>query len=190
MALKTIPLQLNEKAVEISIGSTINREELYGKTQKSVEKDGTLLEKVTLSPEGEVFLSSDFTHLKVDGDGSLAEKPLAQTSEGVPLETQVSSFKERRTIEAATPTELAALKVQSVIPATTDFPVGLYKTQYTYRDSPTLNTAILNVTPEGAFLLVGETFETPFVGKTTTYDFFTDDEDESEEEEEMSFDMF
>lgn len=190
MATKAIPLTFKDKTVEVEIGSTIKREELYGKTRKTIEKDGVVLEKVTLSPEGEIFRPSDFTHLRMDGEGCLVETPVTQTEEGQKLEIQTSSFKTERPLKEASVSDLAALKIESVIPAITDLPVGIYATQYTFRDSPTLHSAILNVTPAGAFLLVGETLETPFQGKADTYDFFGTDEDEEDAEDEISFDMF
>lgn len=184
MATKAIPLKFEDKTVEVGIGSAIKREELYGKSKKSIEKDGIVLEKVTLSPEGEIFLPSDFTHLRMDGDGCLVETPIPKTEEGEVLETKTSSYKTERPLKAATPADLAALKIKSVLPAESDLPVGFYSTEYTFRDSPTLSAAILNVTPTGAFLLVGETLETPFQGKTDTYDFFAEDDNAEDEDEE------
>lgn len=127
----------------------------------------------------------------MDSEGTLAENAVTCAEDGTPLPVEVSSFKTERELKPATYSELAHLKVESVIPAQTSLAAGLYRGAYTYRDSANLLDAILNVTPDGrAFLLVGTITESPVLGKGETYNFFDDGEEETEESEDLSFSMF
>lgn len=194
MASKTILLQLDGADLSVGIGATIHRDEIYGKQSKTVEKDGQALQKIILDPEGQIFLQSDFTHLRSDSEGSLAEPPIVQTQDGEVLEPKPSSFKEKRVLECALLSQLAKLRVESIIPAECEgLPPGVYKTEFAYRDAPLLKDAFLNVTPDGAFLLVGNSMETPLQGKADVYSFFDSDETEDDidgEDEDLSFEMF
>lgn len=193
MADKLILLQHGDAEISVTIGATIHRDELYGKQTKTVEKDGEPLQKVILDPEGNVFLPSDVTHLPTDGQGSLAEPALVQSEDGETLDPKPSSFKEKRPLHEAGVGDLAALRVDSIIPVQCDLPPGLYRTEFTYRDAPVLKTAVLTVTAEGSFLLVGTPVETPLQGKTDVYSFFDagdDEPDDDEAEDEISFVMF
>jgi len=189
MADKLLPLTFDNSPADVKVGGSIKREDLYGKQTKSVEKSGETLEKVILTPWGETFPQNAFTSQRVDSAGALSSPAKPCTEDGEEIPVHPSSFKETRPLEPATTTDLILLKVASVIPAQTSLPVGLYKTRYNFRDSADVQTAILNVTPTGAFLLVGETAQSPLLGKDETYEFFEDEAPENEENE-MGFSMF
>lgn len=186
-------LQLGDTEVVVLLAAAVHREELYGKQSRTVEKDGEVLEKVVLDPEGNAFLPADVTYLSTDGQGSLTGRPQVQTEHGEILPDKPSSFKEKRALRVADVADLARLRVDAVFPVRCDLPPGLYCTEFTYRDAPVLKDAVLNVTPEGAFLLTGTFVDAEFQGKGDVYRFFDDDEEEIEEEEdegEISFAMF
>lgn len=193
MAEKSILLQHGDREVPVKLGATIHREALYGRQSKTVQKDGEPLQKVVLDAEGHVFHPSDIAYLQTDSRGSLAAPPLAQTEEGEPLEPKPSSFKVKRALQPVGVGALVRLRVDAVFPAECDLPPGLYSTEFAYRDAPILKTAVLNVTPHGAFLLTGILVETPLQGKTDIYSFFDEPEDEADDDgddEDISFEMF
>lgn len=193
MAEKSILLQHGDREVPVKLGATIHREALYGRQSKTVEKDGEPLQKVVLDAEGHVFHPSDVAYLPTDSRGSLAAPPLAQTEEGEPLEPKPSSFKVKRALQPVGVGALVRLRVDAVFPAECGLPPGLYSTEFAYRDAPVLKTAVLNVTPHGAFLLTGVPVETPLQGKTDIYSFFDEPEDEVDDDgddEDISFEMF
>ena len=193
MADKIINLQLGETELPVTlVGGMIRREELYGKQTRTVEKDGDVLQTVVLDPEGNVFLPSDIAHLPTDGQGSLTTQAQVQAEDGQRLPPLASSFRETRPLRPAEIADLAGLRVDTVYAVVCDLPPGLYRTEFAYRDSPVLKTAVLNVTPEGAFLLAGCLVETPLQAKGDVYSFFDegDDPDEDGDDEEISFEMF
>ncbi|HEX2093742.1 MAG TPA: hypothetical protein VHG28_15170 [Longimicrobiaceae bacterium] len=191
MANKLILLQIGDSEVPVAVGASIRREELYGRQTRTVEKDGLVLEKVVLDPEGNVFIPADIAHLPTDGQGSLTTPPLVQTEDGEPLPQRLSSFKEKRTLRPAGLADVARLRVDAVFPVACDLPPGFYCTEFTYRDAPVLKAAVLNVTSDGAFLLTGAFIETPLQGQADVYSFFDEDEDPDDEDpEEISFEMF
>lgn len=194
---KTVLFQYGDDEAAVSLGAAIKRDELYGKQSRSVEKDGEPLEKVILDPEGALFLPSHFCHLQVDADGSVDDDPITETPDGEVLPTRVSSFKEKRDIRPAQIEDLARLRVTAIMPATCDsLPAGIYSTKFTYRDAPVLKDAILNITSDAAFLLVGTSIESPFQGTADVYNFFDGDgaddteDDGDTEAEDLSFAMF
>jgi hypothetical protein len=183
MAEKIITLQLGDTELPVTLmGGVIRREQLYGKQTKTVEKDGDVLQAVVLDPEGNVFLPSDIAHLPTDGQGSLTTAAEVQTEDGQRLPPLPSSFKEAR-----------PLRVDTIYAVACDLPPGLYQTEFAYRDAPVLKAAVLNVTPEGAFLLAGCLVETPLQAKGDVYSFFDegdDPEDDAGDDDEISFEMF
>lgn len=190
MQEKTITLRYKNSPVEIKTEAAIKPETLYGKQKKSVEIQGVPLEKVLVTPWGEIFTPDQFTNDRLDEEGSLASPPLpCHPDDRSEMPVLPSSYKTTRLLEDAAEEDLLNLKVRSVIPISTTLPRGLYKTQYNYRDSATLETAIVNVTNKDAFLLVGDTCQAPFLKKEETYSFFNEEENENPEEE-MSFSLF
>lgn len=193
MAEKIINLKFGETELAVTlIGGTIRRQELYGKQIRTVEKNGHILQAVVLDPEGNVFLPSDIAHLPTDGQGSLTTEPQVHTEDGQPLPLLPSSFKGTRPLRPAGIAELAALRVDTIYAVACDLRPGLYQTEFAYRDAAVLKAAVLNVTPEGAFLLAGTWVETPLQGKGDVYSFFDEDEypDEEQDDDEISFDMY
>lgn len=193
MPEQVILLQWRDSEVSVTAGATIHREELYGRQIKTVvERDGAVLEKVVLDPEGNIFLTPDITYLQTDGQGSLTTPARVQTEDGELLPQQPSSFKAKRTLQPADLADLVRLRVDAVLPVACDLAHGLYSTEFTYRDSHVLKAAVLNVTPERAFLLTGSYIETPMQGKTDVYSFFDEDEEPADDGDdgEISFVMF
>lgn len=190
MAEKPITLILGETPEQITLDSSISREDLYGRQKGSVEKDGTTLEKVVVTPWGELFPPKALKSEAIDSEGSIAEKPNQCDENGNILATNITSFKEARPVTAAAWHELAAFKTESVMPAKTSLPPGLYRTQFCYRDSVTLHDAFLVVREDTAFLLTGELRTVPAAGREETYEFFDDgsSDEEIEDEDEIGFD--
>lgn len=188
MADKSFQVLVDKKPAEVSIESSIQREELYGKQKVTVEKDGPL-EKVVLAPWGEIFVPEEFKTQRVDTDGTLAEKPIPSDESGTALENYTSSFKLAREIVPADWKEMASFRTKDVMPAKCGLAPGLYRTKFCYRDSIDLLDAFLISKSDGtAFLLTGELATVPLRRKEETYDFF--DQEAGEEEDEMSFGMF
>lgn len=181
---------MGDKPEQIAIDSSISREDLYGRQKASVEKDGTTLEKVVVTPWGELLSPKSLKTESVDSEGSISEKPNQCDENGNILATNITSFKEARPIAVAQWHELAAFKTETVMPAKSNLPPGLYRTQFCYRDSVTLHDAFLVVREDAGFLLTGELRTVPAAGREETYEFFDDgsSDDETEDEDEMGFD--
>ena len=194
MADKVILFQLGDSEVPVTVGATIHRQELYGRQTRTVEKGGEVLHAVVLDPEGNAYFPPDVAHLQTDGQGSLTTAALVQTEDGEPLPPKPSSFKAKRPLQPAALADLARLRVDAVYPVACGLPPGLYRTEFTYRDAPVLKSAVLNVTPDGAFLLTGFYVETPLQGPADVYAFFDEDEDVEPDDDgddgEISFMMF
>jgi hypothetical protein len=196
MPEKSMPLQLGGEEVSLLLGAAIQRAELYGRQRKTVEIGGELLEKVVIDTEGHVFLPSDITHLATDGSGSLAIPPLVRTDDGAKLDLKPSSFKERRQLQPAAISDLAALKVEAVFPVRCDLQPGLYSTEFAYHGAHILKYAVLIVDEDAAFLLTGIRVDAPLQGPSDVYSFFEEEEPEDEgdgEEDDdggLSFQMF
>jgi len=190
MPEKTISLRYKNSPIELKTGTTIKPEDLYGRQKKTVEIDGKILEKVVITPNGEIFNPRMLTVERLDKEGSLTESPITCLQEDrSPLPILPSSYKTTRLLEDASPLDLINLKVRGVIPVECSLPMGLYKTLYSYWDSPILETAILNITPTHAFLLIGDPTDAPFLQKEETYSFFEEEESENPDEE-SNFSMF
>lgn len=187
MAEKNIPVLLDQTQVQISVGAAIEREELYGAQKLSVERDGTPLEKVVVSPWGALFDPKEFSNQSVDSQGTLEQKPVACDENGSPLPMHASSFKEARILTPAKWEELASFRAVKVMPAKCELPAGLYKTSFCYRDSVNLEDAFLVVRQDGAFLLAGETRLAPMQSKEEVYSFFETDEQDSDDSEGLGF---
>jgi len=196
MAEKIIKVEFEGKPVALETGTTIKREDLYGKQKKSVEQDGIPLKKVILTPEGEIYNPEDFTLQKIDSEGAIAGSTKLCDETGTELTLVPSSYKEARPITPISPEVAVLLKTSSVIPITTpvaEIPlaVGFYKTTYNFRDSYEPSDAVLNITPEGGYILTGEFSNPPMAAKEETYAFFEEEAtSEAEEENEISFEMF
>ena len=190
MQEKIIKLRYKGSPIEIKTEAAVKPEDLYGNQRKSVELNGIVLEKTLVTPWGELFKPNAFGLGRLDEEGCLAEPPIPCLLEDrSELPILPSSYKTTRLLEDASPEDLLNLKTRTVIPIETTLPKGLYKTQYNYRDNSVLEPAILNITGETNFLLVGEATNPPFLKKEETYTFFEKDE-ETNTEEETSFSVF
>jgi hypothetical protein len=198
MAEKIIKVEFGGNPVPLETGATIKREDLYGKQKKSVEQDGAPLEKVILTPEGEIYSPEFFTLQKIDSDGAIEGPTTICGEDGLALPLQASSYKEARAIKEIGAEEAVLLKTSSVIPIQTpvaELPLapGFYKTTYNFRDSYETSDAVINVTPEGGYILIGEFSKPPMAAKEETYAFFEEEAAGgagTEDDEEMSFGMF
>lgn len=178
---KAMLLRYGGTDVAVIVGTTIRRDALYGRQSRSAEKNGRPLVKVVVDPEGNIFDKSAISPLQTDSQGSLPSPALIQGEDGSILEPQPSSFKVARELREAGLTELADLRVESVMPVECTLPIGVFQTEFTYRDAPVVKTAFLNVTPAGAFLLVGTRVETPLQGPTDLCTVFDPDDDGDED---------
>jgi hypothetical protein len=190
MAEKPITLMLDENTpVEFQLGASISREQLYGESKRSVEQEGTPLEKVIVTPWGELLPDKCTKGETVDNEGSLTGKTVECDETGEVMPVHITSFKEARKLTEAKWHEVACLKASKLMPVKVsgDLGEGIWKTQFCYRDSCTLEDGFLIIREDGAFLLTGAIKEVPFAGLEETYQFF-EEEDETEEEDEDSFD--
>lgn len=191
MYAKPLTLIFNNQEVTVELGTSIKKEDLYGKKSTSVEINSQVLEKVLVTPLGEVIRASATSVVKDDGSGSPLEATLTYSAENGQLSAYLSSFKEPRILESATKEEAATMCAESVYPvAQHSLEEGFYKTKFAYRDSPKLQDAILIASGVGpSFLVVGEARQPALIGQTEGYEFF-DAEDENDSSDELSFDMF
>jgi hypothetical protein len=191
MYAKPLTFRFEDQEISLELGSSVKKEELYGKKTTTVEKDQAVLEKVLVTPEGEIIEVSNTRSIKVDPSGSLVEETQPISNETGQAVFFTSSFKEARLMEKAHEQDLVSLSTESVYPVgQTNLEAGIYKTKFAYRDGPKLQDAILLVNSDKpSFLLVGEAKPSALIGPTETYEFF-DAEDETADSDEMSFEMF
>jgi hypothetical protein len=191
MQEKTIKFRYKGSPIEIKTETAIKPEMLYGKQKKSIEINGETLEKVIVTPWGKIYKTNAFTNDRLDEEGSLPKTATpCSPDDRSELPILPSSYKTTRLLEDANPMDLLNLKTRSVIPIETTLPPGLYKTYYNYRDSATLEPAILNITPSESFLMIGETTNPPLLKKEETYSFFNEEETEESTEDDLNFSMF
>jgi hypothetical protein len=192
MYAKPLSLIFENQEVTIEVGSSIKKEDLYGKKSTAIEKDNVVLEKVLVTPQGDIIEASTTRSVKVDQFGSLVEDTLVCSSETNQPVFYHSSFKEARQLEKAEPQDAVTLCTESVYPiAQHSLEEGIYRTKFTYRDGAKLQDAIILVNAQSpSFMLVGETRQPPLIGSTETYEFFDADDEESANSDELNFEMF
>lgn len=191
MYAKPLSFLFENQEISLELGASIKKEELYGKKSTTVEKDNTALEKILVTPEGEIIEVSHTRSIKVDQSGSLVEEAQSFSNETDQPVTHASSFKEARLMEKGVEQDLVALSTEGVYPVAQNIlDAGIYRTKFAYRDGPKLQDAVLLVNPDSSsFLLVGEAKQPALIGPMETYEFF-DAEDEPASSDEMSFEMF
>jgi len=193
MHAKSIAFEYSGETINLELGSSIKKEDLYGKKTATVEKDGKVLDKVLVTAEGSVIPTRATAIVKFDDEGSpLDEVQPCLNSNGEPV-FYTSSFKESRPLVTAQPREVVEMCTEAVYPVhQSQLEEGFYRTKFTYRDGPKLQDGILIVkNDEPSYLLVGEIRPTQLIGKTELYAFFDEDDVSSaESEEDVSFAMF
>ncbi|MEY2977245.1 MAG: hypothetical protein ACO31I_09855 [Prochlorotrichaceae cyanobacterium] len=188
--MKSIEFQWQGDTVTANLGTKITKQTLYGYAKRIVEKDGQVLRKGYLSPEGQILERQEIDYAKVDPQGTVLEEVMTEI-EGQPAALFPSAFDQANPLIPVPLETLVGFNTTDVYPIVDlNLPPGLYETEFSYRKSYTPREAFLLVKAEDdtAFLLVGERKNTPFVGLQVIYDFF-DAEGDEEDEDDLDFAM-
>lgn len=187
--VKPVNVSLNGNTLSLQLGDKITKDLLYGEVRPRVEKDGQVLERGWLLPDGTLLRRSQLTSATVDPEGTPVEAPQSLI-DGNPAELIASSFEKEaelkpvpltRLIEFTT-TDTYALESSGLAP-------GLYETTFNYRKGYHARDALVLVKGQESWLLVGQFKRLPFVGKTLAYSFFDAAEDEADEADPLDFSM-
>ncbi len=188
--MKEVVFRWQNQTYRASLGSKITREVLYGKAKTIVEKDGVVLNKGYLTPEGQIINRSEIDYAKLDPAGSIVEEVKTEV-DGIPAFLYPSVFDQENELKEVDIKELIGFNVSDVYPIKNiDLMPGLYEAPpFCYRKSYLPKESLLLVKSEGlGFLLVGERKKTALIGQQVSYDLF-DVEDEGDEDDELDFTM-
>jgi hypothetical protein len=188
--MKEITFKLGERAVVAQLGSRVEKKALYGWSRRVAEKDGRVLSRGALSPDGRLLRREEIALVKLDPEGSPVAEPVTEV-DGQPAAPQPSSFEQATTLVPVPLARLATFAAGDVYPLDgVDLAPGLYATEFSYRKAIQLKEALLLVKAGGeAWLFTGTTKQTAFVGRDVTYSFFDAEDDAAEEGEELDFSM-
>ena len=171
--MKPLEFSLSGAAVTAALGEKVTKDALYGEVRTIVEKDGRVLERGYLLPDGTLLYRSQMSSITADPEGTPVE-PLQALVDDQVMEQQPSSFEKATELRSVPLTRLVGFNVGDVysLDAGTMAP-GLYETTFNYRKSYQPREALVLVKTNGeAWLLVGAFKLTTFVGKTLAYEFF------------------
>lgn len=188
---KLILLTFENKNYNIELGRKVNKDDLYGKVKRVVEKDGQPLDRGLLGPDGSLLHRRSLSTIRLDPDGTPVETEEV-IHDGSPVKILPSSFEESAPLEKLPLTALAGFCVSDVYPLDNcELPAGLYSTWFAYRKGPERKEALVLVREDGAFLMAGYRKNSPLVGLGVVYDFFDADstEDDAEEDDDLDFAM-
>ncbi len=186
--MKEIKFSFQGRVIAAQLGSRVEKKALYGYSRRVAEKDGVVLSRGILTPDGNLYRKDQITMAKVDPEGTPVDE-VASEIEGQIVDLKPSSFEIENEIRPAALTRLATFAVSDVYPVNAlDVSAGLYETEFSFRKSVQHKEALLLVKEGGAFLLVGVEKQSAFVGLDVAYSFF-DADDDTEESEELDFSM-
>lgn len=181
MAAKTLKLTVAGEEIAASLESKIGKDDLYGRVEHVVEKDGARLERGWLLPDGVIFRKSQVAMTAVDPEGSPAESPEIYCA-GQKMELRPSSFDGSEALEPAPIETMARFATADVYPIEAPgLAPGLYRGTFNYRKSARPRDALVLVREDGAFLLAGQLKACPMLGRTVAYEFFDAAEAAAEE---------
>lgn len=177
--MKDLTFSINEQALPAALGSKVTKDQLYGDVIKLVEKEGRKLQRGYLMPDGDLVRRSQLASVAVDPEGTPVE-PLQVYREDQAIEAEPSSFDQPMTLSSVPLKRLVGFNAADVYQITPQgLSAGLYETRFNYRKSYNPRAAMILVKEDGqAFLLVGSTKATTFVGKNPAYEFFDVGEEE------------
>lgn len=187
--MKEIKFKLGDQIVAGQLGSRIEKKALYGYSRKVAEKDGKLLSRGVLSPDGRLLRREEIVLAKVDPDGSPVDE-LVTELDGTLAELKPSAFEQETPLSEVSLARLATFAVSDVYPLD-GLPLkpGLYATEFSYRKSIQPKEALLLVKDSEGYLFVGTAKQTTLVGLSVAYSFFDAEDDAAEEGEELDFSM-
>ncbi len=177
--MKELKFTLAGATAVTQLGGKIAKEDLYGEVRRLVERDGRSLERGYLLPDGALVRRSQLSSVAIDAEGTPAEPP-QMLCEGQPVELCPSSFEKESALGPVPIGRLVGFAVADVYDVDAGgLTAGLYETTFNYRKSHSPREALLLVKENGeAFLLIGSTKLTSFVGKKPAYEFFDAAEDD------------
>jgi hypothetical protein len=187
--MKEISFKLNGDVFVAKLGSRVEKKDLYGFSKTVAEKDNHPLTRGYLLADGRLLTRQQLTYARLDPEGSPIDA-IAVELDGQVADQYPSSFDIENPLEPVSLTTLADFNVSDIYPLDeVDLAPGLYATQFNYRKTYSPKDAFLLVKSDEAFLLIGETKKTAFIGLTFAYDFF-DAEGDADEDDELDFSMF
>ncbi|HSI83756.1 MAG: hypothetical protein ACAI35_27155 [Candidatus Methylacidiphilales bacterium] len=198
---KAIQWQLDGKTIALELGSKVNKKDLYGYARHVAEKNGVVLERGYLCPDGMLLRRDALSLVKLDPQGTPVDEVLTEV-DGAPAEFVPSSFDQPNPLESVPLHTLAGFDTRDVYPLTgisadgtdaaaTGLAVGLYRTSFNYRKALQPQDALILVKENGeTWLLAGHSRRTTFVGQTVIYDFFdAEASDDSDDADDLDFSM-
>jgi hypothetical protein len=170
--MKELKLSLEGAPLTVLLGDKVTKEDLYGEVRSVVEKGGRPLERGYLLPDGTLVRKGQMSSASIDGEGTPVESAQSFVDDLV-LELQPSSFEKETPLRSVPLSRLVGFNTTDVytLEAASLAP-GLYETNFNFRKSFQPRDALLLVKTGEAWLLVGQSKRTSFVGKTLSYEFF------------------
>jgi hypothetical protein len=190
-SMKTILFRMGDSIISGQLGARVEKKALYGYSRKVAEKDGVILERGMLSPDGRLLRRSQASLVKLDPEGSPVEDVVSEI-DGKPAELLPSSFDRESDLIPSSLARLATFAVTDVYPIDgLTLSEGVYETSFSYRKSIQAKEALLLVKDNGeAYLLSGVSKQAPFLGVDVAYSFFDDgSSDDSDDAEDLDFSM-
>jgi len=186
--MKDIKFKSGDRVLTAQLGSRIEKKALYGYSKKVVEKDGRILSRGVLCPDGRLLRRDEISVVKMDPEGTPVGE-LQTEMNGQPAEMKPSALDIENPLTPVSLSRLADFVVSDVYPIEAlDLTPGLYETEFSYRKSIQPKEALLLVKGAESYLLVGVSKQSAFVGLDVVYAFF-DEEDTEAEGEELDFSM-
>jgi hypothetical protein len=187
--MKAIKFKHGDKIIEAKLHSKVDKKSLYGYARRCIEKDGRVLSRGILCPDGVVLTRDEVASTDVDPEGSPVEEVITEC-DGKPIAIQPSSFDQENSLDEVPLKNLVGFNVTDVYPVE-DIGVkpGLYQTSFSYRKACFLKEAFVLVCEADAFLLVGRMKAATFVGLNVAYEFFDSESATTDDSEELDFSM-
>ena len=188
--MPAITFNFDDQIISGDFQRKVSKEDLYGRVQKLVLKDGQPLSKAFLLADGSAVPVSGLSNVKVDPDGTPIEDEILLV-DGAEVALMPSSFEEAASLEKAPLSSLAGFCCSDVYPINgLGLAAGLYRTWFSYRKSIDRKEALLLVKEsQEAFLLVGHFKSSPLVGVSVIYSFFDSDDESPDDEDDLDFSM-
>jgi len=186
--MKPIQFNFNGQVIEAELDSKVNKKDLYGYAKRIVQKDGVVLDRGYLTPDGNLISRKAIELEKCDPEGTPLEDILTEVNGEIATKLP-STFEQAQNLNKVDFKELIGFNVSDVYPITiNNLEPGLYSTSFSYYASIARKEAFVLVKNDSAYLLAGESKATSWVGNIVYYDFFNTAEEE-EDSEELDFDM-
>lgn len=190
---KPIQLKLGETVVSLELGAKVNKKDLYGYARHVAEKNGVILDRGYLCPDGSLLRRDALSLVRLDPLGTPVDEVVTEV-DGAPAEFVPSSFDATNALEPVPLHTLAGFDTRDLYPLTAPegtLAPGLYSTIFNYRKALQPQDALVLVKDNGeTWLLAGHSRRTTFVGETVIYDFFdAEADDDAGEADDLDFSM-